>query len=154
MKRLEENGMQFYSKRPKYKFFSFLHHPGVSMVESREARDAWISTSCRRQPQQGCQREDRELLSRSQIHHQGKHQCMTEITTVRPETSWAFPDSYTADNSGNECSSNGGLSWEVQHKSLCFCPFFEKHKGLHLFRLHRSYIPCTTTAVHWFILYK
>jgi len=54
---------------------------------------------------------------------------MTEITTVRPETSWAFPDSYTADNSGNECSSTGGLSWEVQRKSLCFCPFLRNTRA-------------------------
>jgi len=38
---------------------------------------------------------------------------MTAITTVRPEPSWAFPESCAADDSGSEHSNNGGLSQEV-----------------------------------------
>ena len=40
-----------------------------------------------------------------------KHQCMTAITTMWTESSWAFPESYTADNVWIMCSSNGD-QWE------------------------------------------
>ena len=42
-----------------------------------------------------------------------KHQCMTAITMVWPESSWAFPESCDADSSGSEHSSNVDLSCEV-----------------------------------------
>jgi len=66
------------------------------------------------------------------------------ITTARPESSWAFPESYAADNSGNECSSNGGFSREV-HLDIAnhFVAVFGKSKGLHLLHCaHISYIKC------------
>jgi len=47
-----------------YKFFSFLHHPGVSMVEDQEEYDTWTSTSC--------QNEQQEKIKKF-IHDQGKH---------------------------------------------------------------------------------
>ena len=37
--------------------------------------------------QWGCQREDKELLPRSQLCHQGKRQCTTAIITVWLESS-------------------------------------------------------------------
>jgi len=40
-----------------------------------------------------------------------KHQCMTAITTMWTESSWAFPESYTADDIWIMCSSNGD-QWE------------------------------------------
>ena len=45
-----------YHKHPRYQFFSFLHHPGVLMVEGQEAQDTWTSTSCRSELQRGCHR--------------------------------------------------------------------------------------------------
>ena len=38
-----------------------------------------------------------------------KHQCTTAITTMWTESSWAFPESYTADDSWIVRSSNGDL---------------------------------------------
>ena len=32
---------------------------------------------------------------------------------VQLESLWAFPESYTADDSRNECSSNSRLAWKV-----------------------------------------
>jgi len=37
-----------------------------------------------------------------------KHQCTTAITTMWTESSWAFPESYTADDSWIMRSSDGG----------------------------------------------
>jgi len=40
-----------------------------------------------------------------------KHQCMMAITTMWTESSWAFPESYTADDKWILRSSDGG-QWE------------------------------------------
>jgi len=37
-----------------------------------------------------------------------KHQCTTATTTMWTESSWDFPESYTADDSWIVCSSDGG----------------------------------------------
>ena len=37
-----------------------------------------------------------------------KHQCTTAVTTMWTEFSWAFPESYIADDSWIMCSSDGG----------------------------------------------
>ena len=42
-----------------------------------------------------------------------KHQCTTAITTMWTESSWAFPESYTADDSWIVCSSNGD-QWKTK----------------------------------------
>ena len=42
-----------------------------------------------------------------------KHQCTTGITTMWTESSWAFPESYTADESWIVRSSDGG-NWETK----------------------------------------
>ena len=56
-----------------------------------------------------CNGDAKELLPRSQLCQQGK--CMMVITTVRSESSWAFPESCAADDSGSERGlSNGSLS--------------------------------------------
>ena len=102
-----------YHKHPRYKFFSFLHHPGILMVEGQEAQDTWTSTSCRSKLQRGCQREDKELLPCSQLCHQGKHQWMMAIATVWPDSSWGFPESCAANDSESKHSSGGNLSREV-----------------------------------------
>jgi len=64
------------------------------------------------QASHGSQNEDKILLQHSQHCHKGdlasKHQCTTAITTMCTESSWAFPESYTADDSWIMCSSNGG----------------------------------------------
>jgi len=55
------------------------------------------------------------------------------------ESLWAFHESCASDNSGNECSSNGGsLSREVHLDNVnCFAVvFLRERKGL---RLHCSY---------------
>ena len=57
-----------------------------------------------------CNGDAKELLPCSQLHHQGKCQCTTAITTVRLEPLWCFPESCAADDSGSEQLSNGGLS--------------------------------------------
>ena len=55
----------------------------------------------------------------------GKRQCMTEITMVQPESSWAFPESCDADNSRSEHSSNVDLSCEVHVENAnCFATVF------------------------------
>jgi len=89
------------------------------MVEGQKARDA---TSCQSEPQRGCQREDKELSPHSKLCHHGKCQCKTVITSVRLKSSWAFPESCVADDSGSEHLSNGGpRSTLGQCKSLCCC---------------------------------
>jgi len=76
------------------------------------------------------------------------------ITTVRPESSWIFPESYAADNSGNECSSNGGFSREV-HLDIAnhFVAVFGKSKGLHLVHCAHIYLlykMCFTSICHYY----
>jgi len=60
------------------------------------------------------QNEDRTLLQHTQrchnseFRHVRKHQCTTAIITMWTESSWTFPESYTADDSWIVRSRDGG----------------------------------------------
>ena len=100
------------------------------MVECQEARDAWTSTSCRSEPQWGCQREEKELLPHSQFCHKGKHQCTTATTIVRSEFLSAFPESCAVNNSQSEHSSNGSLAQEVHLDNANAAVFLREAQGV------------------------
>jgi len=57
------------------------------------------SVEAHRNVDMGCPREDKELLPRSQLYHQGKRQYMMVIITVCLESLWAYPESCAADDS-------------------------------------------------------
>ena len=68
--------------------------------------------NCMNWSSHGSQDEDKTLLQHLQRYHKGvsarKHRCTTAITTMWTESSWAFPESYTADDSWIVRSSDGG----------------------------------------------
>jgi len=99
------------------------------MVECQEARDAWTSTSCRSEPQWGCQRE-KQLFPHSQFRHKGKPQCRMAMTIVRSESSSAFPESCAVNSSQSEHSSNGGLAQEVHLDNANAAVFLREAQGL------------------------
>jgi len=75
----------------RYMSFSFLYHPGVSMVEGPEAWNTWTSTSC----QSECSGDINAKTKNYYLTHNfatkvARHQCTKAITAVRPESSWAF----------------------------------------------------------------
>jgi len=77
----------------------------------------------------GGQNEDRTLSQRSQRCHNGEFRHVsistTVITTMWTESSWAFPESYSADESWIVRSSDGGQQWDKRaHNStskVSFC---------------------------------
>ena len=131
------------------------------MVEGQVAWYILTSASYQSMLQQGCQREDKELLPSSQFCYQGKCQCTTAITTV-----WSV-----------------GLSWELccwwqlkwtlkqwrpslrstpgQYKLLCFWFSLRNARALYLLWLHHSYyqlwrtysfvLSCANSIISWFL---
>ena len=101
------------------------------MVEGQEAQDTWTSTSCRSELKRGMPKRRKELLPCSQLCHQGKHQWMTAIATVWPDSSWGFPESCAPDDSESKHSSSGSLSREVylDNANHFAAVFFRKAQG-------------------------
>lgn len=52
--------------------------------------DAWTSTGCHTELQWECQREDKEVLSCLQLHHQCEHRFTTATMMAWLESSQAF----------------------------------------------------------------
>ena len=89
--------------------------------------------------QWGCQKKDKELLPHSQPCHQGKSQCTTVITTVKPvgpsrELCWWQLWKWAL------------KQWRPLPRSTlvntnCFAAaFIQEMQGLHLLQLHHSYL--------------